>query len=221
MAQQEQIPIINPSINPTISDPYNPNGISISLYQNNERLTDPEEYSSLVYNIESRFRKSDAYKIIKNNIMNAKGIRFDQEMRNIDADMANIELHHVLPTLKDATICIIESMIHTKNAVVSFEVLKMLELVHRENMMGIIMLTETNHDLYHADLTAFISIDQMYGNPLKFLDVYGRYFTPEIVNKWLLHFKLEEQYNHKSYWPLIAKARPELMSFNVPLNIMY
>jgi len=186
----------------------------ITFRQTQESLMDTEEYSNFVYNIESTFRKRlRFYKDYKCHIMQT-GLAFDQQMRSINSDMATIEMHHHLPTLKDATIVITESYLRTTGQVNTFTVLRDLVEAHRSNMMGVIMLSVTNHENYHNNPSAFISINQLWGNPFKFLDKYGPYFTMDIAYKWLLQFKQEEQYNSTTFWPDIARARQQLLDWS-------
>ena len=93
---------INP--NPMIFDPSSPNAIFFA--QTRDTLIDTEIYSRFVYSCENNFRRSRFYKSYKSNIMN-KGLNKDQFMANITSDMADLELHHNFPTLKQATIMII------------------------------------------------------------------------------------------------------------------
>ena len=208
----------NINVNPIIGDPSQ--FTTIQFAQTRETLLDTEEYAKFIYSVENQFRRSRFYKDYKCNIM-LKGIDFDQEMKGITSEMADIELHHHLPTLKDAAIAITESIVNTKGMVTTFNVIEALENVHRQNMMGVIMLSSTMHQAFHADPTGFISISQLYGNPFAFLDRYGKYFTLDISFKWLLQFKQEEQYDNKTHWPNIVKARKQLLDWSNSGYIQY
>ena len=202
-------PLLDP--NPVIYDESNMG--SISFKQSLDLLMDPEEYSKFIRNIESTFRKSRFYKDYKASIMN-NGISYDQQMKNINSEMANIEMHHHLPTLKDACIILTEYLLKTTNQVNTFSVLRLIENLHRMNMFGMIMLTTTNHQVYHSDPSSFISITQLYGNPIGFLNLFHKFFTVDIAYKWLLQFKQEEQYNNLSNWPGMANGRKILLDWS-------
>ena len=210
--------MIDLSLNPVIGDPSL--FTTIQFYQTRETLMDTEEYTRFVYSIENQFRRSRFYKDYKCGIMQL-GLSFDQQMKGITSEMADIELHHHLPTLKDATIVITEHFLNTTGKVCTFDVIQALEGAHRQNMMGIIMLSSTIHQAYESDPTAFISISQLYGNPFAFLEAYGRSFTMEVAFKWLLQFKQEEQYGNKTHWPGIAKARDQLLDWHNSGYIRY
>jgi hypothetical protein len=113
---------VNP--NPMIFDPSSPNAIFFA--QTRDTLIDTEIYSRFVYSCENNFRRSRFYKSYKSNIMN-KGLNKDQFMANITSDMADLELHHNFPTLKQATIMIIEHLLNTKGQCTTFEVVRLLE----------------------------------------------------------------------------------------------
>jgi len=206
------------AVNPIIGDPTSIT--AISFYQTRDTLMDTEEYSKFIYSVENQFRRSRFYKDYKGSIMN-RGIDFDQIMRNINGEMADIEMHHMLPTLKDAAIAISEYYLITTGKVCTFDVIKALEEAHRENMMAVVMLTSTMHQNVHQDPNAFIPISMCYGNPFKFLDKYGKYFSLDIAFKWLLQFKQEEQHNYKVYWPNIARAREQLLDWSNSGYIQY
>lgn len=203
--------MIDINLNPIIGDPSL--FTTVQFYQTRETLMDTEEYMKFIYSVENQFRRSRFYRDYKCSIMQ-KGIDFDQEMKGITSEMASIELHHHLPTLKDAAIAITEYIVNSTGKVCTFDVIQALEDAHRQNMMGIIMLSSTNHQLYESDPTAFISISQLYGNPFAFLDKYGKGFTLDISFKWLLQFKQEEQYGNKTCWANIAKARKQFLDWS-------
>ena len=196
--------------NPMISDPSCPNAIFFAQTRNT--LIDTEIYSKFVYSCENNFRRSRFYKSYKSNIMN-KGLNKDQFMANITSDMADLELHHNFPTLKQATIMIIEHLLNTKGQCTTFEVVRLLEEAHRNNWMGVIILSRTQHMVFESDPTAFISITQCYGEPFKFIEKYIDGMTLDISFKLLLHLKLEGEYNNKSYSPNMVKAREQILSW--------
>lgn len=204
--------------NAVIGDPSQIN--HIQFYQTMETLMDPDEYIRFIYSVENQFKRSRFYRDYKHYIYN-QGLDFDQSMRGISSDMADIELHHHLPTLKDAAIVITESFLQTTGQVCTFDVINGLIEAHRENMMGVIMLSSTNHQKQRTDPTVFISITQLRGYPFKFLDKYGKHFTIDIAYKWLLQFRQEEQYENKTVWNSIAKARQQLLDWSKSGYINY
>lgn len=197
--------------NPVICAPEQPNAIFFAATR--DTLIDTEIYSRFVYSCENNFRRSRFYKGYKGSLMN-KGLYRDQDHASITDEMAPIELHHHFPTLKQATIMIIEHMLNTKGCVTTFEVVKELEKAHRNNWFAIIMLSETAHQVYETNPTQFISLTQCYGDPFKFLDNYMDGMTMDIAFKMLLQLKNEEHYNMKSFSPNMVKARDKLLDWS-------
>ena len=192
----------------------------IMLRHTRESLIDTEEYSRFIYAIENNFRHSAFYRDYKANIYN-EGLDFDQQMRGITAEMADIELHHHLPTLKDAAIVLTEYMVNTYGQVDSMDVIKLLKQCHRENIMGTIMLSKSMHQAFHNDPSAFISIKQLRGDPFEFINHYGRFFTLDIAMRFLMQFKQEQQHDYQTYWPQIPRALQQLHDWTMQGYIQY
>lgn len=185
-----------------------------------ETLIDTEEYAKFIYNIEYQFRHSKFYRDYKANIY-AEGFNYDQQMRNITADMADIELHHHLPTLKEAAIVLTEYYVRTYGEVCTMDIIELLIWCHRQNLMGTIMLTSSMHQAYHNDPTVFISIGQLRGKPFEFIDRFGMFFTLDIAMRYLMQFKQEEQYNGITQWPQIPRALAQLRMWTDQGYIQY
>lgn len=196
--------------NPVIADPSQVNAIFFA--QTRESLIDTEIYSRFIYSCENNFRKSRFYRDYKGSIMN-RGLNRDMNMANITSDMADLELHHHFPTLKQATIMIAEHMLNTKGCITTFEIVKELEEAHRNNWMSVIILSKTQHQVFHSDPSAFISLTQCYGDPFKFIDKYIDGMTLDISFRMLLQLKLENEYNNKSFTHNMVKARDMILSW--------
>lgn len=196
--------------NPVIADPSQVNAIFFA--QTRESLIDTEIYSRFIYSCENNFRRSRFYKDYKGSIMN-RGLNRDMNMANITSDMADLELHHHFPTLKQATIMIAEHMLNTKGCVTTFEVVRELEEAHRNNWMSVIILSKTQHQVFHSDPSAFISLTQCYGDPFKFIDKYIDGMTLDISFRMLLQLKLENEYNNKSFTHNMVRARDMILSW--------
>jgi hypothetical protein len=140
------------------------------------------------------------------------GLNKDQKMPNINSEMATLEMHHNLPTLKQATIMITEHLFNVQGYATTFEVMWLLEQAHRNHWLAVIMLTKTNHEAHHSNPNDFISIKQCFGFPMRFIETYKDGMTLDIAYKILLHFKLEEQYDG-SYDPQMLKARDSIIGW--------
>lgn len=196
--------------NPIIYSPTEPNFISLAATR--DTLIDTDIYSRFIHSCENNFRRSMFYKGYKNFLMRL-GMNRDQQMAGITSEMANIELHHHFPTLKQATIMIIEHQLNTKGCTTTFEVVDLLEKAHRNNWFSVIFLSETQHQVHHSDPTDFISLKQCIGDGFKFLDAYIDGMTLDISFNMLLQLKQEEQYG-ESYSPNLIKAREQILDWS-------
>ena len=206
--------MITPQNNPIIADPSEPT--FISLAQTNDSLIDTEIYSRFLYSCENTFRRSIFYRGYKDHLMRL-GFTMDQDMAGLTSDMAAIELHHHFPTLKQASIMIIEHNLHTVGCVTSMQVLRELQYAHRNNQFAVKFMSKTNHQKHHADPTDFISLKQCIGNPFPFIEKYLDGMTLDICFNMLLQFKQEEQYG-ASYSPNMLKLRNDILDWSQNLQ---
>ena len=186
---------------------------AIFFKQTNETLIDSEIYSRFIYNAQRQFYQSRFYKDYKSFIMGL-GLNMDMQHPNITSEMADLELHHQLPTLKQALIILSQYMLHTKGEVNTFELIQLIEEAHRNHEISVIILSKTAHQFYHSNPSNFISLKNCIGNGLKFIDKYWQHLTLDISFDLLLKLKQEMQYNG-SYNPIELKARDEILSWQV------
>lgn len=208
MMEYNLIPF-NTKNNPYIDSPDQPNVIFFK--QTRDTMIDTDQYSKFIYSCENNFKRSSFYKMYKSFVMSL-GLNKDQKMPNINSEMATLEMHHNLPTLKQATIMITEHLFNVQGYATTFDVMWLLEQAHRNHWLAVIMLTKTNHEAHHSNPNDFISIKQCFGFPMRFIETYKDGMTLDIAYKILLHFKLEEQYDG-SYDPQMLKARDSIIGW--------
>ena len=197
--------------NPALYDPSNDCVITLAATRNT--LVDTDIYSRFIMSCENNFRRLAMYRGYKSSLMNM-GFNKDQNMASITSEMADIQLHHHFPTLKQATIMITEHLLNTKGCTTTFEVVQHLENAHRNNWFSVIFLSQTNHEKYHSDPSEFISLKQCVGNGWKFIDAYGDGMTLDIAFKLLLQLKMEEQYG-ESFSPNLVRAREQIKDWSL------
>lgn len=203
--------MIDMNNNAVISDPGSDYCITLAVTRNS--LIDTDIYSKFIHSCENNFRRLIFYKNYKNFLMNM-GFNRDQNMPGITSEMADIELHHHFPTLKQATIMITEHLLNLKGCTTTFEVVQHLEEAHRNNWFSVIFLSKTQHEAFHANPSNFISIKQCVGDGYKFIDKYIDGMTLDISFKLLLQLKMEEQYG-ESFSPNLIKARDEIKNWTI------
>ena len=84
--------------------------------------------------------------------------------------------------------------------------------------MAVIILSKTQHQMFHADPSNFISLTQCYGDPFKFIDNYIDGMTLDISFKLLLQLRLEDEHNSRSYNPNMIRARDQILSWQNYMN---
>lgn len=200
--------------NPMIMDPGSDHCITLAVTRSS--LIDTDIYSRFIYSCENNFRRLAFYKSYKCYLMNM-GFNKDQNMPGITSEMADIQLHHHFPTLKQAAIMITEHLLNVKGCCTTFEVVQLLEQAHRNNWFSVIFLSQTQHEVYHSDPSNFISLKQCVGDGWKFIDNYIDGMTLDIAFKMLLQLKMEEQYG-ESFSPNLVKARDQIKDWSLRNN---
>ena len=172
--------------NPTI---YSPNSaIHLPFYQDKETLSDIDSYKRFLSNAEARFRHSRTYTSYKAYLMQL-GLDHCQFFGNINADMADVEMNHVILTLFDDLLIITEHTINTVGRISTFDLIDMIKDAHKKNMIPIVMMSSTVHQLYHDDPNFFVHPSQVFGKWWEFLDTYKYGITQEIAIKLLYYIR--------------------------------
>lgn len=197
--------------NPVLMDPASDYCISLAVTR--ATLIDTDIYSRFIYSCENNFRRLKFYKGYKNKLM-SMGFDRDQNMPGVSSEMADIQLHHHFPTLKQATIMITEHLLNIKGCATTYEVVQLLEEAHRKNWFSVIFLTQTNHEAHHDDPSDFISLKQCVGYGYKFIEQYIDGMTLDIAFDMLLQLKQEEQYG-ESFSPNLIKARDTIKDWSI------
>lgn len=152
------------------------------FYQTRDTLADVERYKAFVDNCVSRFRRSRSYKGYKAYLM-FLGLNRCQINGNIEDGMANVEMHHNFLTIYDITILISQHLLNTVGRCTTFDVISLLIQEHRENNIPIVMLSETAHQLYHANPDMYIPLSMTFGKWWDLLLKYRYGITLDIAYK--------------------------------------
>lgn len=131
-------------INPYIESPNAMYRLEFYLTRDN---VDIEYYRKFLDNAISRFRRSAFYKMYKSHVM---GLGLNRcQVLGITEDMADIELHHNFLTIYDIAFIICEHTLNTVGYIDTFQLVKLLKEVHSQNMVPIVMVSKTVHQMYH------------------------------------------------------------------------
>lgn len=173
--------------NPTLRSPSSV--YEISLMQTKESLADIDSYARFINNAISQFRHSRFYKAYKANLM-AMGLDHCSYLHNINSDMAELEMNHVILTIFDIALMISEHYLNTYGYVSSFHIVGGLREEHKQNRVPIVMMSKTVHQLYHADDLFYVHPNQIFGKWTELIRNYYNGITPEICSKLLYYIRM-------------------------------
>jgi len=162
----------------------------IGFYQTRESLLDTDTYRAFLKNVEKRVRQSITYKHYKGYLLSC-GIDHCQIHGNINSEMATLEMHHALITLFDIALIVTEYYLNTIGYVSTFDVVQTIKDEHRLNNIALVMLSETPHQVYHANTGVFVIHPDMFisKNWPKFIEKYKAGITQDIAFKIIYYIK--------------------------------
>lgn len=173
--------------NPTLRSPSSV--YEISLMQTKESLTDIDSYSRFINNAINQFRHSRFYKAYKANLM-SMGLDHCSYLHNINSEMAEIEMNHVILTIFDIALLIAEHYLNTYGYITTFHIVGGLREEHKQNRVPIVMMSKTVHQLYHADDLFYVHPNQIFGKWTELIKNYYNGITPEICSKLLYYIRM-------------------------------
>ena len=189
------IEVYNGDFNPTLVSPNSP--FYISFAATKDTTQDPDTYRNFLYSAISAFRTSVFYKKYKGYLISL-GINCCQMHPNIkvldpenDEAMAAIEMHHhILDILSMANI-ISEHVLNTYGSLTSWDLEELLRQCHKDNMVRVLFLCRSCHELYHNNPNQAFKIpyDAGFGNLFDLLDKYKYGITRDFAYK--LYYQLK------------------------------
>jgi hypothetical protein len=178
-------------------------------------LEDEKDFNKFIKRIESIVRTSYEYKrYIKylKTELNMKTCSFLPMVDLEEIKKVSLEFHHYPFTMYDIVAIIIKNKIMTCERNISpFLVANEVMECHYENIIGLIPLSKTVHDLAHSG-NIFISLNQIFGNVKEFIKRYQYGITPELSNN-LTHL-IEMTNKENNYVPSILEKK--ITSIEVP-----
>lgn len=136
-----------------------------------------------IKNIESLVRSSREYKnYIEQLRTNFSHLNQDAVMGNISTLDTDLEFHHYPFTLYDICEIVVMKGATDQKYESSFSAAKKIMDLHYKNIIGLVPLTKTNHELAH-DGKIFLSTKQIFGNWEEFYNQYLKYISVENKNK--------------------------------------
>lgn len=119
-------------------------------------------------------------------------LNYDNVLSHISSAEASIEFHHYPFTLYDIVDIMMNHKMMTNQKFTSFSLAKEIMGLHFNQMIGLVPLTTTNHQLAHLG-GLFISTKQIFGQWEMFMGAYKHGLTPDHKTKISELKKLSEE----------------------------
>lgn len=186
-------------------------------------LEDDKFLERFINEIKGVVRKSFEYKEYVDFLKNFKDMRycsFFNRISNYDyiknkpKNNIKIEIHHEPFRLHDIVDTIVRKFVFNEEPLdvlmISEEVMK----VHYMDMIGLIPLSLTVHELVHSD-NIIVPLTSVYGNYEKFYENYKIYMSNDVIDRYIYRKRKTETYNHMDNTKIL---RTKLTYYNNGVN---
>jgi hypothetical protein len=158
-----------------------PKSFSYNFYE----FDDEKKLKKYIKSIESLVRNSIEYRNYTKYLKEEQDLTACKFLSNVDGrDIkgVSIELHHYPFNLYEIVDTVLKKQTdfysHSTN---KFEVANEVMRIHYENIIGLVPLTKTVHELAHNG-EVFINLGFVYGNVKKFIEIYNEYISQELFD---------------------------------------
>jgi flagellar biosynthesis chaperone FliJ len=148
-----------------------------------DKFYEEKEYKKFIKNIEKLIRTSNEYRNYIEQLHNTvAALNIDNILSYITDSDANVEFHHYPFTLYDIVDIVIIQKFFEQQNFTSFSIAKEIMELHYKNLIGIVPLTKTMHELAHAG-ELFLSSKQIFGNYKEFMKRYSEGINKDLKQK--------------------------------------
>jgi len=145
---------------------------------------DNDKTKKFIKSVEAQVRTSIEYSSYIGFLANELGLNHCAILGNIEkGDGVSVEFHHYPFTLYDIVYLTLSRNILLNKKFNSFSVTNEVLKDHYDNLIGVVPLAKTVHQLVHAG-EIFINLSQVYGNINKFLEKYSFAMTDEMLENY-------------------------------------
>jgi hypothetical protein len=186
-------------------------------------LNTTKEKDKFIKRIEKAVRSSMEYRdyiaFLKENV-NMKHCAFFSGVENQQGSSVRIEIHHDPLTLYDIVETVVnkfsEEGIPLNDCYIADEVMEL----HYKNMVGLIPLSKSIHQIVHNSNEIFIPVDLIFGDYRAFIEEYQDYIEPRILEKLQKRVEETKMLAHS----MVEKLSPEYVyvdveGFNLPKKV--
>jgi hypothetical protein len=148
-----------------------------------KKIYDDQEFKRFVQNTERLIRGSREYnKYVELLRTNLHALNIDSILSNITTADAELEFHHYPFSLYDIVeIISAKNFLENKNFN-TFRVSKEVLELHYKNLIGLVPLSKTNHELAHTG-NLFLSSKQVFGDYKSFMEKYNKGISADLVER--------------------------------------
>lgn len=119
---------------------------------------------------------------------------FFKKIKHTSDNAIKIEVHHEPFTLDDIVRTVINKQLAEGRKLNDLDVANEVMELHYNDMVGLVPLSETIHELVHSDTNkVFVPLNMVYGNFNKFFELYQNYMEDDILTR--LEFKIDQTKN--------------------------
>ena len=119
---------------------------------------------------------------------------FFKKVKHTSDNAIKIEVHHEPFTLDDIVRTVINKQLAEGRKLNDLDVANEVMELHYNDMVGLVPLSETIHELVHSDTNkVFVPLNMVYGNFNKFFELYQDYMEDDILTR--LEFKIDQTKN--------------------------
>mgnify|MGYP000722399063 CR=1 FL=1 len=146
-------------------------------------IFDAAEHRKFVQSVEKHVRTSEEYSQYVSYIAGVLGLNRCSFLNGVDGKNADVEMHHHPFTLFDVVSLVAAEACSKGGGYSTFSVAKEVLNLHYRNMVGVVPLAVTTHELAHAGAVT-VGPGQVFGDVQGFVERFERFMQPELVEKW-------------------------------------
>lgn len=156
------------------------------------QIIEAKEYSKFIKASEKIVRQSFEYAQYLGWLKSLEvGIASCSVMSNVTAEDATIEMHHYPFSLYDLCEIVASRQFSQVDRITTFSVADEVLKCHFENLIGLVPLSETMHNLVHSG-KIFINLKQVFGKVIDFIEKYNEFISVEQKEKFVVLLKFSQ-----------------------------
>ena len=187
---------------------------SLEFNLSNSIIDDSEE-KKLIRSAEKLIRTSKEYSYYLGFLKQDLGMTRCSVMPNLDAETNSLEMHHYPFTLYELCEIVMKKQFASNIPVNTFTIADEVLRLHYDNVIGLVPLSVTVHQLVHAG-RIFLKLSQTFGNISQFITVYQEYIDDELIAKLAKIIELSKRETNMTDNPDLLKVK--LYDANVELK---